>query len=45
MRHAKKKLALLLAIVATVSALGGAVHWSSVTPGDDATPNAVHWGR
>jgi len=45
MRTVKRKLALLLAIVAVVSALGGGVHWSSA-PGDElVSPDAVHWGR
>jgi hypothetical protein len=43
MRKFKTKLALLIAVVAIVSALGGAVHWSKST--DDGTEtNAVHWG-
>jgi hypothetical protein len=44
MRNVKKKLALLLAIVAVASAIGGGVHWSSIAP-EDESPTAVHWGR
>lgn len=45
MRNWKTKLALLLAIVAVVSAIGGGVHWKSVAVGDGTDTEAVHWSK